>query len=78
MSTNVLSNLQGNAAEVRTNIETALVQGSSIIGDGTDGETFGGFVEAKSNSFGHQKMYAKVEAFTNFRHAGVANGTNIF
>lgn len=32
VSTNVLSNLQGNASEVRTNIETALVQGSSIIG----------------------------------------------
>jgi N-acetylmuramoyl-L-alanine amidase len=49
VSTNVLSNLQGNAAEVRTNIETALVQGSSIIGDGTDGETFGGFVKSIGN-----------------------------
>ena len=76
VSTNVLSNLQGNAAEVRTNIETALVQGSSIIGDGTDGETFGGFVKSIGNEASRYDVgICKLEG--DFGLEGNGSGQNI-
>ena len=76
VSTNVLSNLQGNASEVRTNIETALVQGSSIIGDGTDGETFGGFVKSIGNEASRYDVgICKLEG--DFGLEGNGSGQNI-
>lgn len=76
VSTNVLSNLQGNASEIRTNIETALVQGSSIIGDGTDGETFGGFVKSIGNEASRYDVgICKLEG--DFGLEGNGSGQNI-